>query len=389
MLKLKDLVQGYENLLYKTAGCIDCRIPKKLYGASTIALNKTSDEYVTYLTLPKKAGAFTQRRLSKKLEEKIGIIFQGYISDDFILETLKLYKKTMPDSILIVSTWDSLDTALAEKIKKYAYLVLTKDPEYNGTLNINRQVVSTLRGIEKAEQVGCSYVMKTRVDQRFYVADLDNFLVSLIKEFPLGNEFKCARQKKRIIISQGQMGSTLFFPFFASDFMFFGTLSDIKNLFSSVEIEDIKFDEKQRFEWWRKMQKGRTIGEFVFLTSPEIKILYSYAQRFIDSDISYSIKDYWAVVRNSLIFVSNEEVGFFWQKYEKNYKQNNFRMTYDSNPIADRNLYSSGSFMNWLLIKNGNIEYKAEYEKHLKVMAEDYYDEKWRKKNWKIQSSER
>jgi len=72
-------------------------------------------------------------------------------------------------------------------------VVLSKKPDYPGVSNVNFQIVSSSTGIVKAKELGAEYCLKTRTDQRMYAPNIKEFLINLLKTFPVNKEYKQKR----------------------------------------------------------------------------------------------------------------------------------------------------------------------------------------------------
>ena len=89
--------------------------------------------------------------------EKTAIIMQGPLvrEDDFTLETVKIYEKLFPGTVIIVSTWEDSAEEYVKKLSELSncIVLLNEPPKFSGILNLNMQVVSTLAGIKKAKEL--------------------------------------------------------------------------------------------------------------------------------------------------------------------------------------------------------------------------------------------
>ncbi|MGQ9806153.1 MAG: WavE lipopolysaccharide synthesis family protein [Chlorobiales bacterium] len=90
----------------------------------------------------------------------ISVVVQGPIhhQDDLTKRVLKSVRTHLPDAELILSTWNGSDVSGLD----CDVLLLNDDPgAINGNNNVNRQIVSTRNGLEKASR---KYAMKLRTD---------------------------------------------------------------------------------------------------------------------------------------------------------------------------------------------------------------------------------
>lgn len=295
------------------------------------------------------------------------IIIQGplMLENHFTLNTVELYKRYYPECKIIVSTWKDSDKNEIEKLRANGVeIVLNAPPTCFGLGNMNFQIVSTKGGIERAKELGVSYILKTRSDQRIYKPHMLEYFKSLVEEYPVGDNSGKSSQSKRIIALQTTVGGAMFIPFFIADFMYFGTTKDINNLFS-IELDmSLNKTKDERRVWLRELlSKNIKIGEYYEATAPEIKIMKSYAQNYVDSQYRGDIKSYWDFVKNYLITLSWDDIGMFWPKYDR-YNESNLFKTYCKNDNTDLYLQYNWTFQNWLLLKQGIYEYKSEFEEY-------------------------
>lgn len=92
--------------------------------------------------------------------KNISVVVQGPIQrqDSLTRRVLESVRTHLPDAELILSTWKGSDVSGLN----YDILLLNDDPgAINGNNNVNRQIVSTRNGLEKASR---KYAMKLRTD---------------------------------------------------------------------------------------------------------------------------------------------------------------------------------------------------------------------------------
>ena len=65
-----------------------------------------------------------------EISEKFAVIIQGPIQEnnEFLKQTIKIYKKIFKNSLIIVSTWESEDKQVIEELKsENIHIILTDD----------------------------------------------------------------------------------------------------------------------------------------------------------------------------------------------------------------------------------------------------------------------
>lgn len=159
--------------------------------------------------------------------EKIAIVLQGPLKKewDFTLETLKIYRKNFAGCSLIVSTWDTEDKKLCEALEKLGAFVITGPAPGENFLNMHHQIVSSQRGLQKAKELGCTYALKTRTDQRIYETNVPEYLLNVLNLFPLKS--KVEGQKQRLITTS--FNTFKYRLYEISDMFLFGDIDDVLN----------------------------------------------------------------------------------------------------------------------------------------------------------------
>lgn len=94
---------------------------------------------------------------------KIGIIITGIICDYYLDELINCYKNC--EYIKIITTWNYIDNSIIHKLKENGFLVIQSDFPTNIYPNsVNYQNYSTKIGIEYAENIGITHVIRVRAD---------------------------------------------------------------------------------------------------------------------------------------------------------------------------------------------------------------------------------
>ena len=178
--------------------------------------------------------------------KEITVLVQGPILE-FTKYSLESIRKYLPDSTIVLSTWEGSDTSNLI----YDKLVLSKDPGVlysnskgkltkTSAFNLNRQLVSTTNGLR---EISTKYALKLRSD---LVLDSLDFLSYFDKFNKRTTNYRLFSHK--VIISSiftrytytnsGDKGKI---PFHYSDFFFFGLTEDLKNYFYNTPLIDKEF----------------------------------------------------------------------------------------------------------------------------------------------------
>ena len=293
--------------------------------------------------------------------DRLGIVLQGPIPDDvqFICDSIRFYQKIYSTSVIIVSTWDDED---AEKIRAVRNLGVTvvqsAKPTCRDSKNLNFQLVNSLAGVRKAKEMNCEYVVKTRTDQRICRPYLFDNMRAMVEKYP---PYPQSPQHKRLVVLAESVGNTgnMFAPYFMSDYLYFGQIDDIVDLFSAP------LDERQNFD----MPDGASRREYAEETfPPEIAIVKQYLKNHVGYDCEITVKAWWEAVRRYLICYSKKEADLRWPKYNHHYELDEFYGEYYGDwDSPEKMLTMRFDFLNWLELYHGTITYREEFEQYADV----------------------
>lgn len=233
------------------------------------------------------------------------IVLQGPVihKDNFTLETILLYKKHFKDAIVILSTWEGEDlSAIAEIEHSEVYVILSKKPNNPGISNINFQIESSRRGIEKARQLGAHYILKTRTDQRMYAPNALYYLFSLVKSYKLS--LNVHLQKERLV---GVSLNTFKYRMYGlSDMFLYGNAQDISNFWR------VNFDERAAVD-----TENLSLREYAQERLCEVYLMTNYL-KLINHNIQWNLNDSFAAFSNYFYIIDKEAIDLFWPKYSRN-----------------------------------------------------------------------
>lgn len=235
------------------------------------------------------------------------IIMQGPLAEqfDFTRETVRLYRQCMPASQLIVSTWDDQPEArLAELRSLGADVVVGEKPDIAGRMNVNLQVASTYRGLERARELGCTHAAKTRTDQRLYAVHVLAGLTDIAKAYPVvGHD----RPRERIIVMS--RWTSKYCPLYLSDMFMFGRIDDLLEYWSpgtdTMSLTAAEYNAKAGL-----IDDLHTYAE----CSPEHFLVESYLRRIGESP-EFSIQYWWRLLAERFLVLDPPMLDFYWPKY--------------------------------------------------------------------------
>jgi hypothetical protein len=252
--------------------------------------------FFTFHLRPKRAKRIGIAFDELKDYPKMAIVVQGPIiyDQDFTFETLKLYKKYFPQTVIILSTWDYERKDCVDKIDNEGVkIILNKVPVIKGVGNINFQIVSSVSGIKKARELGAEYILKTRTDQRIYNPNSLEFLVNAIEKFlPSGG----LRQNRRII--GVSLNSFKYRMYGLSDMNLFGNIEDMLKYWN-VELDD----------------NGKGFVDLKIGVS-ELYLSTKFLKG-IGREIKWTLEDSWQAFADNFCVVDASSLDLYWYKYSR------------------------------------------------------------------------
>jgi len=287
------------------------KVARRLLMWSLRRITRSSDQFLTYTQRPKSGAQIANQAVPETRDEPMAIIMQGPIAtqDDFTLETMRIYRRNMPDVRLILSTWnDTPEAELAPIRAEGVDVVLSEKPKIPGLFNINMQLVSAGAGVAKAHADGATWIMKTRTDQRLYRPNAMGFLAAFARSFPPGGGFDQTHR----IIGVGH-GTLRYAPYHVTDQTVFGHADDM-----------IKY-------WTPGLRTGpcpkhwpNSLDE-IYAKVPIKELCQNgaaecyIASRFLEQigrKLDWSLTDSWAAYRDCFAFVDYATTDFFWHKVQ-------------------------------------------------------------------------
>jgi hypothetical protein len=164
---------------------------------------------------------------------KICIVITGIICDYFLEDLINCYKNC--EYAKIITTWNYIDSTIIEKLKENNFLIIQSDFPLNIHPNsVNYQNYSGKIGIDYAESIGFTHILKFRADMK--CNDI-NKLLTIYKNIYKENKmiFLCHFHN----VPEGYL----------VDYIHFGNINDTKKYICNFQnINDNRFPEKFRQE---------------------------------------------------------------------------------------------------------------------------------------------
>lgn len=176
----------------------------------------------------------------------ISVVIQGPVKREYITQCVDSIKRLLPESEIILSCWEGEDISeiIVNKI------ILNKDPgtdiqnKHSGIMNnINRQIVSTIAGIEQATG---KFVLKMRTD----ICLLGTEFLQEYDGYPKRtDEMRYFNNRLMICSYYSRNPRIIDVPYHYSDWICFGLKEDVKK-FYNVPLQD-----KQEAQWFLEHEK--------------------------------------------------------------------------------------------------------------------------------------
>lgn len=265
----------------------------------------------------------------------VGIVMQGPImrKDNFTIETIRMIKKCYPTVKIVLSTWlNELSLNEKEEIERIGCILIENKScgdEQKGvgekTGHLNNQLLSTKEGIEYLyKNSDVRFVLKMRTDIRIYRPDFVQYFLDVYKLYN--------GQKK--LVNVAFSNSLPGIPYHLSDFIWFGSIEDMRRLYSipyrneeqlkyiiSFVENDMKYVEYKKSiremmfknynetkEYIHKIDK-----KFMLLYHEESYIAYEYALLCGYTEEN-AIDQYLEFLKKHLIIIDDFDIMVYWKK---------------------------------------------------------------------------
>lgn len=279
-------------------------------GAASNAFEKVYYKYCNFKLRAKDINKCIPSKINTDSRvNEFAIIIQGPIDekDNFTYNTIKVYKKNYPKALIIISTWDSANPKIVNKLKELGcIIILNKTFSPSGLGNVNYQICTSLAGIKKAKEMGAKYVLKTRSDFRINKSFALEYLKTLIELVPSKDTSKL---KGRVISLAGASGQ-MFIPFWIQDFLYFGYTEDMEMLF------DIPYDNRNipsAISFITNKYKPCTGRNLEDENVAEIYITKHFVSKL--TKIEPTVKCFWECITKYFLIVDYDDLNIYWNKY--------------------------------------------------------------------------
>ncbi len=185
------------------------------------------------------------KKFPKITSKDVSVVVQGNIDTNYTKRCLESIRKHLPDSEIILSTWEESNTEGLD----YDKVVFNRDPggadcsrNGRGINNCNREIVSTFQGVMLAQR---TYVLKLRSD---IILCSNNILKLFRRSYAFSEQYKifkrriivCSIYSRRFFYNKGKVLPALFH---VSDWLYFGFREDVYKLFDIPLTEEPGFSQ--------------------------------------------------------------------------------------------------------------------------------------------------
>jgi len=262
----------------------------------------------------------------------LAIVLQGPVSK-FTQMACNYYLHNYKDLNVILSTWKQEDTSKFSELlsNNRFHLIESEKPNFEGISNINLQITSSLKGLERAKDLKCEYVIKSRTDQILLSKSLLTNLHFIFQSYGM-NDY----HRNRIVISERNTFISRIYGI--SDMFQFGKTADVFNYWN-CELDDRNWKDIDSHESAVNDEEG-----FARLRLAEVYVATSYLER-INHEINFTIKDSLNCFWQYFVVIDNAKSGLVWNKYGRN----TTRLQNQDTKFRELD------FLTWLRL-NGNID---------------------------------
>jgi hypothetical protein len=294
---------------------------------------QVDDRFYTIHRRPKKASVMKAPIPAVPIDlPKTAIVMQGLLvlKDDFTLETVKLYRKYFPRADIIVSTHNDQDQHTVDSLKSLGcHVIQLPRLEFPGFHNINAQLATSYAGMEKAKEIGATYAIKTRTDQRVYNPHALQLLFLLDTAYPPSDPHK---QTRRLLVPN--IGTGKYRLYGIGDMFMFGHIDD-------------------QLRYWGARHDDRKLVLAPNITVTEkgkVRVTEAYLMTEYLASLGYSIdwtlENSWKAYGDYFCVFDHALLDIFWYKYDS---YTEFRFHY----YTMNHVHEPMQFAEWLACYQG------------------------------------
>jgi hypothetical protein len=341
LIKIRD-----NNYFLKKITTLFIKLSKNVHGKKIVKQEKgflidlTFDNFVSYTIRPKESKNI-EIDIEKYDNQSTAIIIQGsiYGVKDFVIETIKLYKKLFNNTTIILSIWDDeADNSFISSCEELKIEVIV-NKKIKTLFNVDLQIFSTSAALNLAKKLNKKFSLKLRTDCRIYKKNAINHMINLLKIFPINKNYFFL--KNRVISCS--IDSRKYRVYGLSDILLFSSTENLISYFST--------------ECFEETLERLNLGKHPVLINDTIIIneIFLCARFLMNNNvaINWSLDDWWNKCREIFCIIDAKAIDFFWYKYHWKYEQR-----FETNYTTGFN--QSMTFSDWLnLYSNPNHNFNT------------------------------
>ena len=299
-------------------------------------IENKSNFFITFNMRPKYANKYPVFNDIYKNNFSVGIVITGLIEEknDFLINSILIYKKIFKNPCIIVSTWEIKNKKTKLRLEEEKVIIIENEkPKLEGILRINYQTTHASIGLKKLKEFDIQYAIKIRGDQRINSTNALDYLFFIYKKYNHQNE----KFSSIVTIS---LDTFLFRPYSLCDMFHFGKVDDL------IKYWDIQDDRKNILS----MEITKSIRKFSEEEICEVFLCRNYLKK-VGFAPDISISTYLEAIKKYFIIIDSESLDYFWMKYQR--KEYFYRNYFAPNS-------KQINFSDWLSIREGilNIDEK-------------------------------
>lgn len=283
-------------------------------------IEEKQDVFFTYHQRPRSAQNVNTWSAQVEIPT-FALIIQGPLIKDnnFTLESVRIYKKNCNNTAIILSTWDDEDKEyIQEFVNEDIIVLLNRKPANPGQQHINYQIVSSYEGVKKAKEVGATFAIKTRTDQRFYATSVPEYIYNVLSAYPVGASYRTCQKGRIIGISLNTFKYRLYG---LSDMVVGGFIEDLLAYWGcSLDERPAGFNDT-------KLYPNMDLKTAANLKVCEVYLSANFCTN-LGRELKWNLEDSWSVFADHFCILDKESLDLYWHKYARNSEHR--YLSYDS-----------------------------------------------------------
>lgn len=293
-------------------------------------------------------------------KKKFGLIIQGNISEqkDFLIESLKIYKKIFKNVYIVISTWENEIDYLKDLKNLSNHIIVNQMPKNKGVANVNLQTTSTYNALKHLKKKKIQYCLKSRTDCRIYNPKTFIYLYNLLKTFPINKRYK-KKLQNRILASSNY--SCKYRLYGITDILLFSSTTELLNYFDK--------------EFFHEGIKKIGVNNINYIKKNNYVTAESYlCAKFLNKigiKIEWTMDNWEKMLKEIFCIFDASSVDFYWNKYEKIFEQ---RRSVNYSYYDNRGL----TFADWFTIYSSKeLILKPGYRERWKFVKNNLYKDSY------------